>query len=154
MMTKSLGFFLAVSLAFNAFLLVTMEFPPSRSTWVTPSAPPAPCPISEGDHHLYQALGLSTDQLAKVQPLARTFHDRLQALQKDMEAEKSLLVHLLAKEDVNHAQMEKLRKAMASIQDEIQKEIISHILELRGILTAQQKERFFALVSQNMAANP
>jgi Spy/CpxP family protein refolding chaperone len=154
MMTKSLGFFLAVSLAINVFLVATMEFPSSRSTWVTPSTPSAPCPISEGDHHLYQVLGLSTDQLAKVQPLAQRFHDRLQTLQKDMEIEKALLVQLLAKENVDHGQTEELRKAMASIQDEIQKEIISHILELKEVLAPQQRERFFALVTQNMTGTP
>jgi Spy/CpxP family protein refolding chaperone len=154
MMTKSLGFFLAVSLAINVFLVATMEFRSSSGTRIPQSAPSASCPISEGDHHLYQALGLSGAQLERIQPLARTFHDRLQTFQKDMETEKTLLVQLLAKENVDHGQTEELRKAMASIQDEIQKEIISHILELKEVLVPQQRERFFALVTQNMTGTP
>jgi Spy/CpxP family protein refolding chaperone len=154
MVTKGLGFFLAVSLAINVFLLATMEFPSSRSTLVKPLEPSPSCPISEGDHHLYQALGLSASQLERVEPLARAFHDRLNTLQNRMEGGRAVLMRLLGQEAIDPLRMDGVRKEMAVLQDEIQREVISHILELKEILTVEQKEKFFALVAQNMANAP
>ena len=154
MITRSLGFFLAVSLAVNVFLVATAEFRFSRDTRIAQSAAPASCPVSEGDHHLYQALGLSSPQLERVEPTARAFHSRLDALGQEMAKQRGVLMQLLGQESIDPARTEEVRKVMASIQDEIQKEVISHILELKEVLSPQQRERFFALVSQNMAANP
>lgn len=45
---------------------------------------------------------------------------------------------------------------MAGIQDEIQKEVIAHIIESKKILDPQQQQRFFGLMRQSMtrAKNP
>jgi hypothetical protein len=45
---------------------------------------------------------------------------------------------------------------MAGIQDEIQKEVIVHILESKKILDPKQQQRFFDLMRQSMtrATNP
>ena len=40
---------------------------------------------------------------------------------------------------------------MAGIQDEIQKEVIAHILETKKILDPKQQNQFFALMRQSMA---
>ncbi len=154
MIKKSLGFLLAISLAMNVFFLAKMEFPSSRTSLVKQPEAPGGCPISEGDHHLYQALGLSSHQLEKVQPLALIFHDRLQRLQQEMETARTHLVRLLAQDSVDHSQAEELRKQMAAVQDQIQKEVISHLLELKEILTPGQRERFFSLLEMTTAASP
>ena len=39
---------------------------------------------------------------------------------------------------------------MAEIQDEIQKEVIAHILESKKIFDSKQQERFLALMRQSM----
>ena len=113
----------------------------------TPST--APCPISPGDSHLYQSLGLSNAQLAKMEPLAQKFHGRLGELAALMEEKKGLLMDLLQKEG-DPVRIEELRKEMAGIQDEIQREVISHIIETKKILDAKQQQRFFDLMKQSM----
>ena len=67
-----------------------------------------------------------------------------------MEGKKENLVDLLSQKDVDPAKVEGLRKEMAGIQDEIQKEVIGHILETRKILDAGQQQRFFNLMRQSM----
>jgi Spy/CpxP family protein refolding chaperone len=47
--------------------------------------------------------------------------------------------------------IENLRKEMAGIQDEIQKDVITHITELKKILDPDQQQRFFNLMRQSMA---
>ena len=148
MRSKWLTVVLFLSLAVNAGVLVTMGYHYYRNASPTPSAP---CPMSPTDSHLYQSLGLSNLQLSKMEPLAQKFHSRLAELGAAMEGRKELLVDLLAK-DGDPASIENLRREMAGIQDEIQREVISHIIETKKILDAKQQRRFFDLMKQSMAS--
>lgn len=68
-----------------------------------------------------------------------------------MKGKNTRLVELLGQKDVGPVQVEGLRKEMADIQDEIQKEVIAHILESKKIFDPKQQERFLALMRQSMA---
>jgi Spy/CpxP family protein refolding chaperone len=105
--------------------------------------------MSPGDSHLYQSLGLSKLQLSKMEPLAQKFHARLAELGARMEEKKETLTDLLQKES-DPAGIENLRKEMAGIQDDIQKEVIVHIMESKKILDPIQQQRFFDLMRQSM----
>jgi len=69
-----------------------------------------------------------------------------------MERKKELLIDLLQKGS-DPVGIEKLRKEMAGIQDEIQNEVIVHIAETKRILDPKQQQRFFDLMRQNMVRN-
>ena len=146
MKSKWLTVVLVLSLAINAgvFLSMGYHYYVNASTSST-----APCPMSPGDSHLYQSLGLSNAQLAKIDPLAQKFHGRLAELGAVMEEKKETFITLL-QENSDPVKIENLRKEMAGIQDEIQKEVITHITELRKILDPEQQQRFFDLMRQNM----
>ena len=146
MKSKWLILILILSLAINAGVLVTMGY----HYYVNASTPSSvPCPMSPGDSHLYQSLGLSKLQLSKMEPLAQKFHVRLAELGARMEEKKETLTNLLQKES-DPASIENLRKEMAAIQDEIQKEVIVHIMESKKILDPLQQKRFFDLMRQSM----
>ena len=145
---KGLMIVLVFSLAINASILGTMGYRYYRDSWIVPSVS---CPLSPSHQHLYQELGLSTVQLAKMEPLAQKFHGRLADLGAAMKGKNERLVELLGQKDVDQSQVEGLRKEIAGIQDEIQKEVIAHILESKTILDSKQLERFFVLMRQSMA---
>ena len=146
MRSKWLILILILSLAINSAVLAIVGYHYYRDASNTPSAP---CPMSPGDSHLYQSLGLSNFQLSKMEPLAQKFHERLAELGVRMEEKKETLTDLLQK-DSDPASIENLRKEMAGIQDEIQKEVIVHILESKKILDPKQQQRFFDLMRQSM----
>ncbi len=146
MKSKWLTVVLVLSLAVNAGILATMGYSYYRSNSLPPSGP---CPMSPGDSHLYQALGLSKAQLTRMDPLAQKFHGRLAELGAAMEEKKEVLVTLL-QNNSDPAKIENLRREMAGIQDEIQKEVITHITELKNILNPDQQQRFFDLMRQSM----
>ena len=148
MRSKWLTFILILSLAINAAVLATMGYHYYGNA-STPSS--SPCPMSPGDSHLYQSLGLSDTQLAKMEPVAQKFHSRLAELGAAMEGKRELLVDLLAK-DGDPAGIENLRSEMAGIQDEIQREVIAHIIEVKKILDPKQQQRLFDLMKQSMAS--
>jgi len=146
MRSKWLILILILSLAINAGVLVSMGY----HYYVNASTPSsAPCPMSPGDSHLYQSLGLSNLQLSKMEPLAQKFHERLAELGARMEEKKETLTNLLQK-DSDPVKIENLRKEMAAIQDDIQKEVITHIFESKKILDSKQQQRFFDLMRQSM----
>jgi hypothetical protein len=146
MRSKWLTVVLVLSLAVNAGVVITMGY---HYYLGAPVAPMEPCPMSPGDSHLYQSLGLSDLQLSRMEPLARSFHARLAELGAVMERKKELLIDLLQKES-DPVGIEKLRNEMARIQDEIQNEVIVHIAETKKILDPKQQERLFDLMRQNM----
>ena len=146
MKSKWLTVVLVLSLAINAGVLASMGYHYYVNT-STPSS--APCPMSPGDSHLYQSLGLSNLQLSKMEPLAQKFHERLAELGVRMEEKKETLIALLQK-DGDPESIENLRKEMAGIQDEIQREVITHITESKKILDSNQQQRFFDLMRQSM----
>ena len=147
MRPKWLIFVLVLSLAINAAIIATTGY----HYYLSASAKTlAPCPLSPADGHLYQSLGLSDAQLSKMDPLAQKFHSRLAELGAAMQDKRELLVDLLSKNG-DAASIENLRREMAGIQDDIQKEVISHIIETKKILDAKQQRRFFDLMKQSMA---
>jgi Spy/CpxP family protein refolding chaperone len=146
---KVFVFVLFLSLAINASVLGTMGFRYYRDASL---AKEVPCPLSPSHQHLYQHLGLSAHQLAQMEPLAQQFHERLEKLAMGMKGKNERLLELLGQKEVDPVQVEGLRKEIAGIQDEIQREVIAHILESKKILDAKQQNQFFALMSQGMAA--
>ena len=146
MRSKWFTFLLILSLAINVTVLATIGYHYYQNTCLVPSAP---CPMSPGDTHLYQSLGLSDVQLSKMGPLAQKFHARLGELAALMEQKKETLIALLQK-DSDPASIENVRKEMAGIQDEIQKEVITHIMESKKILEPDQQERLFNFMRQSM----
>jgi len=152
MRSKWLIFVLVLSLAINAAVLATTGYHYYRNATLTPLAP---WPVSPRDTHLYHSIGLSDLQLSKMDPLAREFHGRLGELGTAMEKKKETLIDLIQK-DSDPMSIENLRTEMAGLQDEIQREVISHIIETKKILDAKQRQRFFDLMRQSMtrAQNP
>ena len=147
MRTKWWTLVLIFSLAINAAVLGVCGYHYYRYTCVAPSTY---CPLSPGDQHLYQRLGLSDFQLERMGPLARTFHAKLDKLSRETERKRALLVNLLSREEVDLVEIEGLRKDMAGIQDQIQREVIAHILDVKKILETRQKERFFQLMRRSI----
>lgn len=147
MRTKWLILVLILSLAINAAAFATVGYNYYCNTFLTPSAP---CPVSSKDQHLYHALGLSAAQLTKMDSLAQTFHASLERLGSAMHEKRGLLLDLLRQENVDSEKVESLRKDMASVQNEIQKEVITHIEEIKKILDPEQEERFFNLLRVSM----
>ena len=140
---KLLMIILTLSLAVNLSGLATIGYYYWRNACLTPTAP---CPLSPEDSHLYQTLGLSPDQLAKMTALAGTFHHRLNELESAVAAKRNLLIDLLGEKEIDLPQTEAIRTEIAGYQDEIQKEVIAHIAESKKIMTSDQQKQFIELL--------
>ncbi|WP_457551503.1 Spy/CpxP family protein refolding chaperone [Desulfobacula sp.] len=102
------------------------------------------------NHHFYQILGLTPMQQIRMEPIAALFHQKLEAHYTTIKIKKNLLVNLLSQKNIDQSQIDQLRKHIAAIQDNIQRMVISHILDVKLILTENQQERFFVLMHKSM----
>ena len=148
MSKRGLKLVLILSLAINASILGTMGYDYYQKKHLAQSAP---CPISPSHRHLYQNLGLSVSQLAQMEPIAQKFHRRIADLEAAMKVTNERLIDLLGGKDVDPGRVELLRREIANVQDEIQREVIDHLLESKKILSSKQQELFFALIRQSRA---
>jgi Spy/CpxP family protein refolding chaperone len=106
--------------------------------------------LSERDYHFYEVLKLTPTQMKRMSPLATSFHERLNHLHAEMESRKEEMIRMLGGGKVAADRVETLRRQMAAIQDRIQKTVIAHILDVKAILDAGQRERFFDLLRDSM----
>lgn len=138
---------LVISLAANVTALATIGYHYYQNTCVLQSGP---CPLSSNNGHLYESLGLSESQLSQVKPLARTFHGSLEEMTGEMSDKRDQLVDLLSQERVDHDRLESVRTQMAAIQGRIEREVISHLLSFKEVLTPEQQSRFFNLMRYSL----
>lgn len=148
---KILWIVLTLSLAVNISGLATIGYHYWRNFCPTPAAP---CPLSPEDSHLYQTLGLSPDQLAKMTALAGAFHRRLNELEGAVAVKRNLLIDTLGEEKADLPKTEILRKEIAGYQDEVQKEVIAHIAESKKIMTPDQQKQFIELLRASLKQGP
>jgi hypothetical protein len=134
---------LTLSLVVNASAVATIGYHYWRNACFTPSAP---CPLNQEDHYLYQDLGLSPEQLAKMASLADSFHRRLNELEAGIEAKRNLLIDCLGEKEIDLPRTEAIRKEIAGFQDGVQKEVITHIAESKKIMNSDQQKRFIELL--------
>jgi hypothetical protein len=144
---KLLVVILTLSLVVNASAVATIGYHYWRNTCLTPSAP---CPLNPEDHHPYQDLGLSSEQLAKMALLAQAFHGRLDELEAAVETKRNLLIDCLGEKEIDLPLTETIRKEIAGYQDEVQKEVIAHIAESKKIMTPDQQKRFIELLRASL----
>jgi Spy/CpxP family protein refolding chaperone len=147
MPNKTLIGILILSVAINAAVLTGWGYQYFRIQRPVSSTA---CPFVRQKGHFYQQLGLSQPQLHQIDPLAHKFHSRLAKFHAAMETKKNRLVRLLSEDPLNPDRIEQVRREMAGIQEEIQKDIIEHILNIRNILDSEQQQRFFALLHKSL----
>jgi len=102
------------------------------------------------NHHFYLILKLTPMQQSKMEPMADLFHHEIAALYSTIKIKKELLVKLLSQKNIDQTQIDRLQKQIVAIQDNIQRIVISHLLDVKLILNENQQERFFALLHKNM----
>jgi Spy/CpxP family protein refolding chaperone len=148
MKTKLLFSLLILSLFVNVVVISTFGFHYYRNFCMPPALL---CHLNEENHHLYQSLGLTEAQLAKMVPLSKLFHTRLAALESQVIAKRDLMIRLLAKEEIDLVPIEEARTAVTAIQDEIQREVVVHITQTRDILNPEQRKHFFKMLQDSAA---
>ncbi|MEN6622525.1 MAG: Spy/CpxP family protein refolding chaperone [Smithella sp.] len=144
---RGLILILILSLSINAAAVMTVGYHYLQNKCFISKQP---CLLKQTSNHLYQSLGLTEAQSAKMIPLSHSFHSRISKLEAAIKEKRSSLVDKLEGNDTG--QVEALRLEIAALQQEMHKEVIGHILETGKILNPEQKKQFFTLLKSSFSS--
>ncbi|MDD5169711.1 MAG: periplasmic heavy metal sensor [Syntrophales bacterium] len=148
MKRKWLMIILVLSLAVNMAVIATVGYHYFRNTCMTPATP---CPLNQESRHLYESLGLSEAQAAKMIPLSHSFHGQLASWESRIEAKRDHLLGLLGHDNIDRKAIEETRREIATLQDELQRGVVAHVIEVKGNLNPEQQKQFFEMLRSGMA---
>ena len=107
------------------------------------------CPFSSNDNPLYGLLHLNPEQLDYIKPIAGDFHQAIRRLSHEVQEKRSVMMALLERDDIDLSKIEIVRHAIGSLQSQIQQIVFEHILQMKKILTPEQRKVFFQTMRQS-----
>lgn len=127
-LTINLGF--AGAYGFNMFSRAHMALP-TNCSFIMEGAP------------LYRTLGLSQTQIDRVEPVVRDFHEKIVVLREQIVGQRRQLVEEMAREHVDMEALDELHSNIAVGQNKVQQLVMHHILNMKKIMTPEQRSKFF-----------
>jgi Spy/CpxP family protein refolding chaperone len=141
-MKRWMFWLLYLSIALNAFFVgaymanwLSMQSGSERSR--TPDMP-------------YKALGLSGEQRSAFEAERDRFHSQLTKAHQTIQSKQTELIDLLSMEKPDRAFITSKQQEILSLQDKLQNEVISHIVDVGTLLRREQRDKFFFLLKKHM----
>ncbi len=117
----------------------------------SPAAPPAPRPGAGSFlQHARQALNLTDEQVARLERTFAAHHERTARVHINLTRARLDLREALLAPTPERARVEEIARRMAALQGELALARVNLQLELRGILTLEQYQRFQRLLRIRM----
>jgi Spy/CpxP family protein refolding chaperone len=98
----------------------------------------------------YEALGLSAGQRAVFETERNRFHNQLRKTRQTIQSKQAELIHLLSMQAPDRAAVDSTQQEILNLQNTLQHDVITHLLEVAAPLNSEQRERFFALLKKRM----
>ncbi len=152
-----LKYILIVSLLLNASLLGTaaythyQQFRTFRGAPILRSSglPGPPAPFGPG--MLFEELSLKPEQVKRFQEKAAVFHSALVKKNQEVGRLRTSLVVLMGADHPDNQAIEASISHINKIQEDIQKTVVSHMLEFKSMLGQEQQKKFLHLIESAMA---
>ena len=150
MKNSLLKFALAASLILNLTVFVTAgyHYYQQPRTWVSPFGK-----VMEKNKFIFEELSLKPDQLAEMKSKAMAFREEIDRRRQVIDARRKELVTLLRDQNPNKKAIDATIKEISGKQEEMQRMIAGHMLEIKSFLDDGQQRKFFDLVERNMAGS-
>ncbi|MBI2932436.1 MAG: periplasmic heavy metal sensor [Planctomycetes bacterium] len=91
----------------------------------------------------YDRLDLSEEQRAKIEPLLRQLEERMGPLCRRVGRQRQALYSEVRRETPAPATIDAAIEAMIQARRELQRAFVDHLMEVKPILTAEQRARLF-----------
>jgi len=150
MKNSLLKFALAASLILNLTVFTTAgyHYYQQPRTWVSPFGK-----VMEKNKFIFEELSLKPDQLAEMKSKAMAFRAEIDRRRQVIDARRKELVTLLRDQNPNKKAIDATIKEISGKQEEMQRMIAGHMLEIKSFLDDGQQRKFFDLVERNMAGS-
>jgi hypothetical protein len=150
MKNSLLKFALAASLILNltVFATVGYHYYQQSRTWVSPFGK-----VMEKDKFLFEELSLKPEQLAAMKNKAMPFRAEIDRRRLEIDAKRKELVALMRHQNTDKKAIDITIKEISGKQEEMQRMIAGHMLEIKSSLDDGQQRKFFDLIERNMAGS-
>lgn len=150
MKNSLLKFALAASLLLNLTVFATAgyHYYKQTRTWVSPFGK-----VMEKDKFIFEELSLKPDQLTVMKSKAILFRAEIDRRRLEIEAKRNELVALMRYQSPDKKAIDRTIKEISGRQEEMQRMIVGHMLEIKSSFDMSQQRKFFDLIERNMAGN-
>lgn len=104
--------------------------------------------------YLCRELDLNSEQIEQVKSIRSAFAQQVQHLTLPLQEKRSELVNLLASQRPDSSKIEAVADAIDSLQAELHREVIRHLLMEKEVLSQEQQKKFFALIGERLNYAP
>ncbi len=95
-------------------------------------------------------LSLSESQKKEMESLDRSFYARIEKIRTELRQRRAELSELLGESPSSQKEITNKVSEIASLQAELQRETINHLVEIRSLLTPEQQTKFFSLIGKRL----
>jgi len=95
----------------------------------------------------YSALGLSSTQKERMKDLETTYRRKVKPLHQQIRLKREELVDLLKESEPKTEKIKQKITEISSLECELEKSTMEHLLGMRALLTPEQQEKMFSLLS-------
>jgi Spy/CpxP family protein refolding chaperone len=141
-------FVLVASLILNVTVVATAGYHYYRQSrlWVSPYGK-----VMEKNHFLFEELSLKPEQLAAMKSKAMSFHAEIDRRRQEIDAKRNELVALMRFERPDRKVIDTTIKEISNLQEDMQRNIADHVLEIKASLDKDQQQKFLDLIERAMA---
>ena len=150
MKNSLLKFALAASLILNLTVFATAgyHYYHQSRTWVSPFGK-----VMEKDKFVFEELSLEPEQITAMKNKAMSFRAEVDRRRREIGAKRKELVALMRDQHPDKKAIDRTIKEISGKQEEMQRMIVGHMLEVKSSLDAGQQRKFFDLIERNMTGS-
>jgi Spy/CpxP family protein refolding chaperone len=141
---------LAASLILNLTVFATAGYHYYQQSryWVSPFGK-----VMEKDKFLFEELSLKPEQLAAMKSKAIPFRAEIDRRRMEIDAKRKELVALMRHQNPDKKAIDDTITEISGKQEEMQRLIAGHMLEMKSSLDIDQQQKFFDLIDRNMSGS-
>jgi Spy/CpxP family protein refolding chaperone len=150
MKNNLLKFALAASLVLNLTVFATAgyRYYAQSRLWVSPFGK-----VMEKDRFMFEELSLQPEQMAAMKKEAMLFRAEIDRRRQKIDAKRKELVALMRYQKPDKKAIDATIREISGKQEEMQRMIAGHMLEIKESLDAGQQQKFLDLIERNMAGS-
>jgi len=150
MKNNLLKFGLVASLILNLTVFATAGYHYYRQSrsWVSPFGK-----VMEKDKFLFEEMSLKPEQMATMKSKAIPFRAEIDRRRLAIDAKRKELVALMRYQSTDKKAIDGTIKEISGKQEEMQRMIVGHMLEIKSSLDMDQQRKLFDLIEHNMAGS-
>jgi Spy/CpxP family protein refolding chaperone len=156
MRNNLLKYILVLSLLLNFSLLGAAGYTYYQRNWHPPSpfgyGPPGRVPTgcTSIQPYLFEALSLKPEQRKLFQEKAPLFHEALDKKRQEVDRLRRSLFELMSADHPDTKLIEAKAAEINGVQEQMQKLVVSHMLQFKSMLDKDQQQKFFGLIEGAM----